>query len=90
MRRVFRYEVPVDDKWHKISLTSAPVHVAGDVNMVEFWAESLDNILATDKYFIVVGTGHPVPQGGRYVGTCPRLPNGIVWHLFGADTGGLR
>lgn len=90
MRKVFRYEVPVDDNWHKVSLTSAPVYVAGDVNTVEFWAESLDNVPATDMYFIVVGTGHVVPNGARYVGTCPRLPNGIVWHLFSSKTGGYR
>src|SRR5260370_973455 len=33
------------------------------------------------RRFQVFGTGHPLPQNARYVGTCPRV-SGLVWHLF--------
>jgi hypothetical protein len=26
-------------------------------------------------------TGHPLPDGARWAGTCPRI-RGIVWHLY--------
>ncbi len=31
---------------------------------------------------VVLGTGHPIPNGYTYVGTAPRHASGLVWHLF--------
>jgi hypothetical protein len=28
------------------------------------------------------GTGQPIPDGMRWVGTCNRTPDGFVWHLY--------
>jgi hypothetical protein len=33
-----------------------------------------------EHHFEVVGTGHPVPKGGIYVGTWQE--DGYVWHLY--------
>lgn len=82
---MFRYWVPVDDRWHEIGLTGDPVAVAAASSReVEFWAEYEDDGLMVDRQFRVYGTGHPLPrpEDARWVGTCPRLPNGLVWHLY--------
>jgi hypothetical protein len=86
-RRMFRYAVPVDDRAHVIRLTSRPVAVAvaeGGLS-VEFWAEYADGAPVTDRAFRVFGTGHPLPDGAQWAGTCPRTPDGLVWHLFGFE-----
>lgn len=82
-RRMFRYEVPVDDGAHEFSLSGDPVAAAATSagRVVEFWAEHIDGggLL---RYFRVFGTGHPLPANARWVATCPGTASGLVWHLF--------
>jgi len=92
--RVLRYEVPVDDFTHVISLSGEvyPFINASHPHIVEFW--SLDTGgPSTDRKFRVVGTGQPLPISeyweGDYVGTAIHIitPSGLpgsrlVWHLF--------
>lgn len=83
-RRMFRYVIPVDDRPHLVLLTGSPVHVAGGQTLdeVEFWAEHVSGAPEVARAFQVFGTGHPLPRDARYAGTCPRTPEGIVWHLY--------
>lgn len=83
-RRMYRYVVPVDDRPHLVLLTSSPVHVANGRTLkeVEFWAEHVSGAPEVARAFQVFGTGHPLPDNARYVGTCPRTREGIVWHLY--------
>jgi hypothetical protein len=85
-RQMFRYEVPVDDQAHKFALTGNPVAVAvrqtGPLDFtVEFWAEH-DDDSGIRRAFQVFGTGHPLPDGARWTGTCPRTAGGLVFHLY--------
>ena len=81
-RTVHRYRVPVDDRPHTIELTSWPRHVASRTHgEVEFWAESDPRVTPEPIAFIVIGTGHTVPPGARYVGTA-LAEFGLVWHLY--------
>jgi hypothetical protein len=89
-RRMFRYVVPVDDRAHEFRLTCNPVAVAVAEHgshgwAVEFWAEHADDPGVT-RAFRVFGTGHPLPDGARWVGTCPRI-GGLVWHLYEVTRG---
>lgn len=79
---MFRYVLPVDDYPHTFGLTSDPVAVAAtpDIN-VEFWAENNTEVPAHDRTFQVFGTGHPLPFGAKWAGTCQRS-DGFVWHLY--------
>jgi hypothetical protein len=90
IRRMFRYAVPVDGEPHLVSLMGSPVHVANGATLdeVEFWAEHVSGAPEVARAFQVFGTGHPLPPGARHVGTCPRTPEGIVWHLFEIAGGG--
>ena len=85
-RRMFRYVVPVDDRPHVIELWDTPVAVAarrdGGGFSVEFWAEHAEGGLTIVHTYQVFGTGHPLPNGAEWVATCPRMPEGLVWHLY--------
>ncbi len=83
-RRMFRYTVRADDRPWTFDLTGDPVHVANGATVaeVEFWAEHTEGAPARARRFQVFGTGHLLPPGARYVGTCPRTLSGIVWHLY--------
>jgi hypothetical protein len=82
-RRMFRYTVPVDDRPWTFDLTGDPVHVANGVTLdeVDFWAEYAEGVPKAARRFQVFGTGHPLPENARWVGTCPRV-SGLVWHLY--------
>jgi hypothetical protein len=88
-RRMFRYVVPLDDQPHEFGLSHSPVAVAtvsGNLgHVVEFWAESTKGAPEVKRAFQVFGTGQPLPDDARWVGTCPRSPDGLVWHLYEMD-----
>ena len=88
MRRIFRYEVPVDDQPHTIALTAGPISVGcRQANRVEFWAIHDDDALVYQRTFIVVGTGHPLPSNSQTVHGTAVAPGGaLVWHLVEVDS----
>ena len=85
-QRILRYEVPVDDQPHPITLSGAGtvLHVASrDTATVEFWAVHSGEAAPTvDRQFIVVGTGHSYPDHWIYVGTAFAAGGALVWHLM--------
>lgn len=84
MRRVLRYQVPINDMPHPIPLTGPPLAwAAGNpAGWVEFWAEYDTSLEAKIRAFQVYGTGAEIPADAGYVGTCPRDAHGGVWHLY--------
>lgn len=82
-RAVWRYQVSVDGP-ETIGLTGDPVafgalsYSAG----IEFWAEHDDAKPEVPRTFVIVGTGHRIPDDAVYVGTAPRTREGLVWHLY--------
>lgn len=82
-RRMLRYEVGLGGPV-TVGLAGDPVHAGalGDGTGVEFWAEHDEAKPARPRAFQVFGTGHPLPEGAKWAGTCPRTPDGLVWHLY--------
>jgi hypothetical protein len=82
-RAMYRYQVGLDGP-AEIGLTGDPVAFGtlAFSDGMEFWAEHDDAKPAAVRTFVVVGTGHPVPDGAVYVGTAPRTPEGLVWRLY--------
>ena len=86
MRTIYRYEVPVDDEPTTLkvpAVTGQPLLVAARTpGTVEVWFEvdthHREQALMT---FRVIGTGHPAPEGGTWVGST-LAPLGLVWHLW--------
>ncbi|MBD9721966.1 hypothetical protein PV755_09505 [Streptomyces caniscabiei] len=78
---VYRFEVPVDDRWHEIPACSTPLHVdCRDPRIVEFWAWRRDDLPAW--HLRVYGTGQPIPDGTKYRGTALAPGGHLVWHLI--------
>jgi hypothetical protein len=89
---IYRYEVPVDDRWHRIDLTGPVVHVASrSPEIVEFWAIHDDALPTTAVPFRVYGTGHPIErrEALRYVGSALAAGGRLVWHLLASGDGPL-
>lgn len=79
---VYRYEVPVDNRWHEIELSGPVLHVAsrhGDARLVHFWAVNGQGLPYLYR-FRVFGTGMEIPGSADYTGTAICEP--YVWHLF--------
>lgn len=92
---MLRYRVYVNDQPQICNIHSDPLHVAADKlgagkdasHVVDFWAEGSFGESGTDRTFLVVGTGHPIPDGARWWGTTDRTPDGLVWHLYEINYG---
>lgn len=83
---IYKYTVPVDDRVHGVTLDAGVkiLHVdcTGNYAMVEFWALHDDTQTETEeRWFQVVGTGHPLPPDAAYVGSVVTSV-GLVWHLM--------
>lgn len=84
MRTVWRYEIDlVVDASPVMLVPSGPVvHVAARrPGVVELWVQVDPREPPAAREFVVVGTGHPAPDGfARHVGTA--LDRDLVWHLY--------
>lgn len=80
---MYRYQVGLDGPV-EIGLTGNPVAFGalGYSAGIEFWAEYDDAKPVIRRTFVIVGTGHRIPDGAAYAGTAPRTPDGLVWHLY--------
>lgn len=82
-RSMYRYQVGLDGPV-EIGLTGDPVAfgtLAYSMG-IEFWAEHDEAKPEVPRTFVIVGTGHRIPDGAVYVGTAPRTREGLVWHLY--------
>jgi hypothetical protein len=82
-KQVWKATIPVDDQWHEIE-TGPIVHVAcqhggSRVDTVEIWFE---NEPLAPRNYMVVGTGHPVPEFATHVGTGIAANGSLVWHVY--------
>lgn len=80
-RKIHRFEVPVDDEWHVIPLSTNPLHVeARRPGTVELWAVVDDGPLIP-RHFRVYGTGQTIPDDVAHVGSALAFGGRLVWHL---------
>jgi hypothetical protein len=87
-RKIYRYTVRIDDRWHDLLLSGPVLHVgrpscAGQLPTrdVELWAE-YDSDDAQPRRFRVYGTGQPIEEPCQYVGTAFDADGALVWHLM--------
>lgn len=79
---IWRYEIPVDDRWHPLQLSGEILHVGcRNPHAVEVWARHTDG--ASDiRSFRVYGTGQSMPDNLEHVGTALAPGGQLVWHLM--------
>lgn len=65
-----------------VDATTLGVDHAHAQQAVDFWWEHDDTEQQVDRTFVVVGTGHPIPDRARHRGTTDRTSHGLVWHLY--------
>ena len=71
------------DAPHEFVLTGDVLAVGcRNVEPMEFWVIELSSTVRRTCRFLVVGTGHPLPPGAKYVGTAVAPGGGLVWHLM--------
>ncbi len=81
VRKIYRYEVPIDDDWHRIQLRGDVLHVdTRSTDQVEFWAMHDADTPPLAWHFRVYPTGFPLPADAVHVGTA--LSGPFVWHLM--------
>lgn len=79
---IWRYEVPVDDRWHPLQLSGEILHVdCRSVQTVEVWARHTDGPQEI-RSFRVYGTGQSMPDNLAHVGTALAPGGQLVWHLM--------
>jgi hypothetical protein len=82
--RIFRYTLPVDDRWHEFTI--GQIHHVAYVspNEVEFWADWSDEwVNVQPSYLRVVGTGQDITEiAWAHVGTCISPDRRLVWHVI--------
>lgn len=89
MRRIFKYPLPfTPDEPAALDMPEGaeivrlgprgPAHGQARVTPT-LWALVDDDNPTEPRRFLVVGTGHPLPRGARYVGSWDSAP--FVWHV---------
>jgi hypothetical protein len=82
-RSVWKYDVPLAGAVASLTMPAGAtvVHVGTQhENFVTFWAEVEPSNPTVLRGFRIVGTGHQVADGDKYVGTTIAAP--FVWHLY--------
>jgi hypothetical protein len=86
MSRIIRHAIPVDDQFHEFEIPvgmNAILQVACRRRAeVDIWVVDDPSIPTRTAVFRVIGTGHEIARGERWVGTCVAPDNFLVWHLM--------
>lgn len=84
MRTVWKFPLDVKDGTQIVSMPvgSKIVCVAQQGDCPTIWAEVESVKTLVDRHFVVVGTGHPMPDVPvSHRGTCFHR-GGLVWHIY--------
>ena len=86
-RAVWKFSIPVNDEWTTLPVPEGARLVGAasqfSPSSVEVWFDCDTGAAAGARTFIIVGTGHPVPEdAGDHVGMAMALNNTLVWHIF--------
>lgn len=80
-KRILKWTVMADDKVQEVG--GGPIVLVGAQLgglLVQVWTEETGDEVRSTRKVVVVGTGHPVPQGATHLGSVVSQP--FVWHLY--------
>jgi hypothetical protein len=86
MNTVWKFPFAVKDgeQWVDMPVGAFPIHFAMQGSQPTLWAIVNPKEAREQRAFVIVGTGHEVPEPSCYQGTCFDGP--FVWHLFEVTT----
>lgn len=85
MKRMLKWDIPLDDEWHEIPKLTAGWHVAHQTEgFVTLWTETDLGTADDTSRARVFGTGQPFANTCTYLGSAMD-PRGFVWHLIEAE-----
>ena len=84
-RRVFKYPIHDATLRGDFPAGSVPRHFGMQHGTTTLWIEVTDALVAKRRTFCIFGTGHEIPDGAVYVGTC--MDREFVWHLYEVTDG---
>lgn len=83
-REIWKFPFSLTDTlWVTMPVDAEILHVAMQGSKPCLWAAVSPDAERVPRRFMVRGTGQPIPEDGRYVGTLHSPP--YVWHLFMGD-----
>lgn len=83
MREVWKYALPIGGTFAvSMPADAQPVAVQLQGGKGWMWALGSPDAPRAYRHFKIFGTGHPIPDGARHVGTFQELGGALVWHLF--------
>ena len=83
MKKVYKYMIVVDDINDVLIPKGAQILTVQTQNGTPFiWALVDTEAATTHRYLRLVGTGFPLPDLGKYVGTFQQYNGSLVYHLF--------
>ena len=87
MRKILKYTIPFDGKWHIIDMPAAPIiSVGNQEDSLVFWLKVSDQSFNSKREFRIYATGEEIKDddamyiGTTYFDTCAFKP--LVLHLF--------
>jgi hypothetical protein len=85
VKRVLKWDVPVDDREHTIGAGFiAHVGCQQGPETVQVWTEQSDDHPTRwpARTVRVFGTGQPLPDGARHLGSVVSAGGALVWHVY--------
>ena len=83
MKKVLKFclETTFGPQAIKMPLGAVVISVGKQAEQLRVWVEVDEDVKEEFEYtFYVVGTGHPVPEQSKHVGTVPIDP--YIWHIY--------
>jgi hypothetical protein len=85
MRKVFKYPLTISSKF-ELQLPKGATILSAQIQSESpvMWAEVDPEATKTARTLYIVGTGHDVPVGARFVSTFQEMGGQLIWHLYEA------
>lgn len=84
-RTIWKFVLDDDPKMLEIPHKARLVHVGNQNNRVCLWFEVDPSAAKIQRFFTIVGTGHPILPAYQYRGTTQIGP--FVWHVYEMGSG---
>jgi hypothetical protein len=84
MKRIFKYEIPIQHIIHiELPQESKIISFQNQNEIACIWAIVDNSFPLESRTFILIGTGQELSESClNYIGTCQMMGGNLVWHLF--------